>query len=171
MLRSDVVVKATMVAVVLTRSQLVPAVAMLPSVVPRYQLGLRASYQCQVMDPVRVLEGGCWDVRSDLMAYLLGDAKLQMLSLRDDVDENPEVQQRLLARTMARNELEPPVIPGMRLQLVEVSLITHRGHNSWAPPEPRRSEENTDNGFQYRDRWDDVDVDIDRVRPRDGYGK
>lgn len=170
MLRSDVVVKATMVAVVLTRAQVVPAVAMLPSVDPNFRLGLRATYQCQVTDPVRVLEGGCWDVRGHLMAYLLGDAKIRMLSLRHDVDDNPEVQQRILARAMARNELEPLVIPGMRLQLVEVSVVSHRAHASWEPPEQRRPAEDQDNGFHHRDRYADFDVDNGRVRPRDGYG-
>jgi len=122
MLSSDVVLNATMVAVVLLKKQLVPAVATLPTVHPDRRIAIRAGYSCQVIDPVRVLQEGCWDVRTDLVAYLLEDAKVQMLAARVDITDNPEVQQKLFARALARKALEPPEIPGMRVELVTISL-------------------------------------------------
>jgi hypothetical protein len=122
MLSSDVVLNANMVAVVLTGKRLVPAVATLPTVHPGHRVTVRASFRCHVIDAVRVLEEGCWDVRADLVAYLLDDAKVQMLGARVDISDNPEVQQKILARALARKALEPPEIPGMRVHLVDISL-------------------------------------------------
>ncbi|WP_433360125.1 hypothetical protein ACQPZX_26170 [Actinoplanes sp. CA-142083] len=121
-LSSDIVLNASMVAVVLIKKQLVPAVATLPTITPGRRVAVRASYSCQVIDAVRVLEEGCWDVRPVLVEYLLEDAKVQMLGARVDISDNPEVQQKILARALARKALEPPEIPGMRVQLVDVSL-------------------------------------------------
>lgn len=116
MLSSDIVVRATMVAVVLTKSQEVQVVALL-SAYAGLRVMLRASYNCQVLDPVRVLESGCWDVSVELRGHLLRDMKLRMLGARTDVAQNPDVHQRILAWIFARNDLEPPFIPGMRVEL------------------------------------------------------
>jgi hypothetical protein len=165
MLMSDVVVKATMVAVVLTRAQLVPAVAMLPSIVPQYRLALRASYNCQVLDPVRVLESGCWDVRTALLEHMMSDAKLRMMGAREDAARNPMVAQQILARVFARNEVEPPVIPGMRVRLVDMALGIH--NDNPAIPGQRDPVEDTTE-FQHRTR-DLFADDGNGGRPRDGY--
>ena len=162
MLLSEVVVKATMVAVVLTRSQVVPAVAALPSVSPGRRLVLRASYNCTVVDPVRVLEVGCWDVRTELLEYLLSDTRVRMLGAREDVTENPEVSQRILARTFARNELDPPVIPGMRVRLVDVTLGVQEDAASMGGS--HQSFDEADAPPRYQDRFGDEEA------PRDAYG-
>jgi hypothetical protein len=164
MLGSEVVVKATMVAVVLTRALEVPAVATLSAVNSGNRLTLRASYNCRVLDPVRVLESGCWDVRADLRGYLLKDAKLRMLGAREDAGRNPEVIQRILARMYARNQLEPPVIPGMALQLVDVALNVQT-NNGWLPG-PRQPTEDVGYGPLTGDRFEDGN---DDGRPRDRY--
>lgn len=168
MLSSDVVVKATMVAVVLTKKQLVPTVAMLPSINPRRKVAVCASYSCQVVDAVRVLEEGCWDVRADLLAYLLNDPKVQMLGAREDVADNPEVQQKILARTLARSALEPPNIPGMKVQLVDVSLGIHSDEH-----ENHGSLPGGDGAYGYgddrfRDGFDSGSRDSDDSYPPDG---
>lgn len=165
MLRSDVVVSATMVAVVLTRAQEVPAVATLSAVIAGSRLSLRATYNCRVLDPVRVLDNGCWDVRATLRAYLLMDAKLRMLGAREDAGRNPEVLQRILARTYARNQLEPPVIPGMTVELVDLALNVQED-NGWVP-RPRAPHEDVEYGPSHRDRFEDAD---DDNQPRDRYG-
>jgi hypothetical protein len=162
MLGSDVVVKATMVAVVLTRAQEVHVVATLSPGTSGARLAMRASFNCRVIDPVRVLENGCWDVRSDLRAYLLDDSKLLMLGARDDVLRNDDVVRRILARTFARKKLEPPLIPGMTVQLIDVSLSLQGG-----VPGPRRSPEEADYGASGRDAFEDFSGD---GRPRDRYG-
>ncbi|WP_173053112.1 hypothetical protein [Phytohabitans houttuyneae] len=166
MLMSEVVVKATMVAVVLTRAQVVPAVAILPSINPEYRLALRASYNCKVHNPVQVLTAGCWDVRPELLEYLLGDPKLRMLGARDDVVRNPEVSQRILARTIARNELEPPDIPGMRVRLVDVTLAIHHD-GGWTVGQPQSAEQSEPYDPGTRDLFGDGHG---NGRPRDGYG-
>jgi hypothetical protein len=167
MLASDVVVKASMVAVVVTRAQEVPMVAVLPSVTRGTRMLLRASYLCQVLDPIRVLEHGCWDVTIDLRHYLLRDAKTRMLGARRDAHNNPEVSQRILARTFARNELEPPMIPGMRVELVNVALsITDDGQ--WVPGP--RGPVDDDNEYDTSGRRDGYPADESGRRPRDGYG-
>jgi hypothetical protein len=166
MLSSDVVVKASMVAVVVTRAQEVPAVAVLPSVRRGTRLLLRASYLCQVLDPIRVLENGCWDVSVDLRGYLLRDAKIRMLGARLDAHRNPEVSQRILARTFARNELEPPRIPGMRVELVNVTLSI-QDDNQWVPGQRGPIEDNADYDAGGRDGYPG---DERGRRPRDGYG-
>jgi hypothetical protein len=164
MLGSEVVVKATMVAVVLTRAQEVPAVATLSAVNSASRLTLRAVYNCRVIDPVRVLENGCWDVRANLRGYLLDDAKLRMLAVREDAGRNPEVGQRILARMFARNQLEPPHIPGMVVKLVDVALNV-QDENGWVPG-PRRSPEETANfDVSDRDRFGDGADSL----PRDRY--
>jgi hypothetical protein len=166
MLASEVVVKASMVAVVVTRAQEVPAVAVLPSVARGTRLILRTSYLCQVLDPVRVLENGCWDVRVDLRGYLLRDAKIRMLGARLDAGRNPEVSQRILARTFARNELEPPMIPGMRVELVNVALSIHDDGGRWTPGQRAPVEDDGDHYPGGRDGYGDDDS---GRRPRDGY--
>lgn len=144
MLGSEVVVKATMVSVVLTRAQEVPAVVTLSTVSSAIRLTLRAIYNCRVHDPVRVLQSGCWDVRSNLRGYLLKDAKLRMLSAREDAGRNPEVIQRLLAVMYARHALEPPVIPGMDVQLLDMALNLQSDHARM--PGQRQPSDETDYG-------------------------
>ena len=133
MLSSDVVLDATMVAVVSIKEHLIPMVATLPSLQSGREVSVRASYSCKVIDAVRVLEEGCWDVRPRLVAYLLRDNNVQILGARVDISDNPEVQQRILARMLARKALEPPEIPGMEVQLVGVSLGLH-AEDGWRAP-------------------------------------
>jgi len=122
MLASEVVVKATMVAVIAVRAQEVTAVVELPSAKRGTHLTLHAIYNCRVFDPVQVMESGCWDVRTDLRNYLLRDSKLRSLAAQEGAAENPEVTQRILGRMHARNQLEPPVVPGIRIELVNIAL-------------------------------------------------
>lgn len=159
MLSSDVAVRATAAVVVSIRQQLVPLVAPLPSVNGENTVHLYATFYCKVTDPVLVLEAGCFDVRPTLQRHLVGDAKLRMFGAREDVADNLEVLQRILARTQARAELQPPAVPGMRVDLVEVSLGIHR--NGWTgandPEDP------------YDATVYDRDEDVADGPPRDGY--
>jgi hypothetical protein len=164
MLASEVVVKATMVAVVLTQAQEVPAVATLSAVNAGSRLTLRASYNCRVVDPVQVLENGCWDVRADLRGYLLKDVKLRMLGAREDAADNPEVIQRILARIYARNQLEPPVIAGMTVQLVDVALNIQG--DDGRPPRLGRPFDDVEYDLPGRDRFEER---TNGERPRDRY--
>jgi hypothetical protein len=155
MLSSDTVLNATMVAVVLTGKRLIPAVATLPSVHPGRSVAIRAKYSCQVIDAVRVLEEGCWDIRPDLIEYLLEDPKLQMLGSRADISDNPEVHQKILAHALARKRLEPPRIPGIRVQLVDFILDLRAEDGGWISlggSEPRPGYPDNDYGH---DRYDD----------------
>ncbi|MEV4514952.1 hypothetical protein AB0K00_39070 [Dactylosporangium sp. NPDC049525] len=167
MLGSDVVVKANMVAVVLMRAHEVPAFATLSATNSGSRLILRASYNCRVLDPVRVLESGCWDVRADLRGYLLRDAKLRMLGAREDAGRNPEVAQRILARMYARNQLEPPVIPGLAVELIDLALNVQHD-NGWLPG-PRRSPEQAGEFREYGYRTRDSFGDAEDNQPRDRY--
>ncbi|GAA3301699.1 hypothetical protein Dvina_05605 [Dactylosporangium vinaceum] len=144
MLGSDVVVRATMVSVVSMRQQEVQVVAALSPSTWGTRLAMRASFNCRVIDPLRVLEDGCWDIRPSLRAYLLEDPKLLMLGARGDVDQNDDVVRRILARTFARKKLEPPLIPGMTVQLIDVDLSLQ---SDGTVPGPRRSAESSHNGY------------------------
>jgi hypothetical protein len=144
MLSSDVVVKATMVSVVVTRQQEVHVVATLSPGTWGTRLAMRASFNCRVVDPLRVLEDGCWDIRPSLRAYLLDDPKLLMLGARDDIEQNDDVVRRILARTFARKKLEPPLIPGMAVQLIDVSLSLQ---GNGAVPGQRRPPEHGHGGY------------------------
>jgi hypothetical protein len=76
--------------------------------------------------------------------------------------EPVEVLQRILARAQAHSELQPPTVPGMRVELAGVALGVHG--NGWTDVD----------GHEYadpyqtdvRDRYED-DL-VDRP-PRDGY--
>lgn len=135
MLSSDIVTRATMVHLVTVRSHEVDVAALLATLDTRERLRLRTTYQCRVLDPVQVLETGRWDVRSDLRGYLLSDTKTRMLGARLDAATNPEVSQHILARTLARHELEPPTVPGMQVSLIDLALGIEREHASAFPPE------------------------------------
>jgi hypothetical protein len=165
MLRSAVAAQATMVAVVLIQSQVVPAVAVLPSTQPGRRVLLRAGYYCKVEDPVRVLEAGCWDVRAELLNHLLADAQLRMLGAREDIGSNPEVAQRIMARVLARDKLDPPFIPGMRIKLMEVSPNVQYDADagpveSWPDPDVESTH------LEVHDRFGDDDDEP----PRDSFG-
>ncbi len=92
-----------------------------------------------------------------------------MLGMRTDVVDNPEVSQRILARTLARNQVEPPLIPGMQVDLIDVSLrIHHDGHTGWRPPGQRAPMEDPYGApTGRRDGYPDQEG---GDHPRDGYG-
>ena len=167
-LSSDVVVKATMVAVVITKKQLIPAIAVLPSITPGRRVAVRASYSCQVLEPVRVLANGCWDIRPDLLRHLLNDPQVKMLGTREDVADNPDVQQTILARIVARGLFEPPDIPGMRVELVDMALVVHSDEGEHRDPLMTGGYDHDDlrdDGYGHRD---DPGSDNDDSYPPDG---
>jgi hypothetical protein len=147
MLASSVVVEATAAVVVSVKQELVPVTAPLPSVDGQGAVYVRASFYCLVTDPVLVLEAGCWSVGPRLRDHLVDDPKLRMLGVRDDVAVNPEVAQRILARTLARNQLEPPSIPGMQVKLVDIALGIQSGWAHASPGGPELPEDRTDDGY------------------------
>ncbi|MEV0129416.1 hypothetical protein AB0H83_13295 [Dactylosporangium sp. NPDC050688] len=112
MLRSAEAVHAEAAVVISTRQETVAAVVPLPST-SRDCVVLEVGFHCRVLDPISVLEAGCYDVRPQLESYLLDDDVLRMLGARDDVAANPEVAKRILARIFARMQLEPPDLPGI----------------------------------------------------------
>jgi len=148
MLSSRVAVQASMATVVVISAQQVHVVATMAATDIDIQVVLRAAYLCRVLDPVRVLETGCWDVRVDLRQHLLGDAKTRMLATRVDLADNPEVSQRILARTLARDQLEPPHIPGMEVKMASIDLhLRRRDAAEWGQPERRSDDVGTHDPF------------------------
>lgn len=117
MLKSEIAVHAEAAVVISTRREMVPAIVPLPST-SRDCIVLEVGFSCRVLDPISVLEAGCFDARPQLESYLLDDDVLRMLGARDDVAANPEVAKRILARIFARMELEPPELPGISAVVV-----------------------------------------------------
>lgn len=174
MLQSAVVVEATAVAVVSLKEELIPVTAPLASVDGQSMVYVRASYYCKVLDPVLVLESGCWRVGPRLHTHLLDDPKLRMLGMRDDMSLNPEVPQRILARTLARTQIEPLSIPGMQVKLADLTLGIQAA--SWGQPAelPEPDPDFDSYGPPYRDGYqrngrDGYQSNGGNAQPRDGY--
>lgn len=175
MMSSDVVVRATGAVVVSVKQELVGLVAQLPSATGQHIVHLYATFYCLVTNPVLVLESGCFEVRPALHRHLLGDNKLRMFGAREDIVDNFEVLQRIQARTQAINELQPPAVPGMRVEFVGVTVGVYDGR--WADPDdydanPERAGVHDRYDGDFFDRPPrDVDTpprDVD-TPPRDGY--
>lgn len=171
---------ATMLLLVSTRFQLVPAAVVLASAQPRHGVQISARFECRVTDPVMLLQAGGWNVEPLLAERLSGSAKLRMACLtRFEPAGWAQFQQTVLALLFAHNELSPPQLPGFSARLADV-LITltpipggfaegFGGDFGTGPQQPAPA------AAQYggADRWDaappmDGDPDIDRRYRWDG---
>lgn len=120
------VVDAVTVLVVSMRTELVTTRASFRWVNRPEILILTASFRCRVYDPIEALESGCFDIHPYLQSHLVDDGILQMVATRTDLESDPQVLQRLLARMLARRDVNDVIIPGVTIRLLNVQLYFQR---------------------------------------------
>jgi hypothetical protein len=78
---------------------------------------VRVSFRCQVVDPAAVAQLHLHDLQSALDAYLARSSRLRLLPAPSSPDRLHETYLLIQQRISAQFSVQPPEIPGMRIEL------------------------------------------------------
>ncbi|WP_394432043.1 SPFH domain-containing protein [Streptomyces sp. SGAir0957] len=125
------VLDASSVSLVDTRARLVEVERTLPSVSEADRFTVRASFTCQVTDPVVIARKGVIDVAVPLRAYLMGDADLPRVSAGHRVEEVNAVRTEVSHRITAYSAIVPPRVAGMNVEFVSAEVHASDDLRDW----------------------------------------
>ncbi|MFD8816966.1 hypothetical protein ACFV23_37140 [Streptomyces sp. NPDC059627] len=125
------VLDASSVSLVDTRARLVDVERPLPSVSEADNFTMRASFTCQVTDPVVVARQGIIDVTVPLRAYLMGDSDLPRVSAGHRVEEINAVRTEAGHRMTAYSAIVPPRVAGMNVEFVSAEVYASDDLRNW----------------------------------------
>lgn len=125
------VLDASSVSLVDTRARLVDVDRPLPSVSEADNFTLRASFTCQVTDPVVIARQGIIDVTVPLRAYLMGDSDLPRVSAGHRVEEINAVRTEVGHRMTAYSAIVPPRVAGMNVEFVSAEVHASDDLRDW----------------------------------------
>jgi hypothetical protein len=120
----DDVLDASSVSLVDLRVRIVPVDWAVPSISEAGRFTLRASFTCQVTDPVAVARYGITDITAPLGAYLRRDAKLAGAGMAHTMDEVNVVREQITNRMKAYSAINPPDVQGMAIEFLAVEVLT-----------------------------------------------
>ncbi len=137
------VLDASSVSLVDVRARLVEVERPLPSVSEADNFTLRASFTCQVTDPVVVARQGIIDVTTPLRAYLMADADLPRVSAGHRVEEINAVRTEAGHRMAAYSTIVAPRVAGMSVEYVTTEVHASDDLRDWEQTlrDERRSRE------------------------------
>jgi hypothetical protein len=137
------VLDASSVSLVDTRARLVEVQRTLPSVSEADNFTVRASFTCQVTDPVVIARQGVLDVTVPLRAYLMGDSDLPRVSAGHRVEEVNAVRTEVTHRMTAYSAIVPPRVAGMSVEFVSAEVHASDDLRDWEQKlrDERRSQE------------------------------
>ena len=125
------VLDASSVSLVDTRARLVEVQRTLPSVSEADNFTIRASFTCQVTDPVVIARQGVIDVTVPLRAYLMGDSDLPRVSAGHRVEEVNAVRAEVTHRMTAYSAIVPPRVAGMSVEFVSAEVSASEELRDW----------------------------------------
>ncbi|MET7679096.1 hypothetical protein [Streptomyces sp. NPDC005423] len=125
------VLDASSVSLVDTRARLVDVERPLPSVSEADNFTLRATFTCQVTDPVIIARQGIIDVEVPLRAYLMGDSDLPRVSAGHRVEEINAVRTEASHRMTAYSAIVPPRVAGMSVEFVSAEVHASDDLRNW----------------------------------------
>ncbi|WP_445526536.1 hypothetical protein [Streptomyces cyslabdanicus] len=125
------VLDASSVSLVDTRARLVDVERPLPSVSEADNFTVRASFTCQVTDPVVIARQGIIDVTVPLRAYLMGDGDLPRVSAAYRVEEVNAVRTEVSHRMTAYSTIVPPRVAGMSVEFVSAEVHASDDLRDW----------------------------------------
>ncbi|QMU73324.1 hypothetical protein [Streptacidiphilus sp. P02-A3a] len=118
------VLDASAVSLVDLRVRIVQVDWEVPSQSEASRFTLRASFTCQVTDPVAVVRCGITDVTAPLGAYLRRDTKLAGVGSCHSMHEVNVVREQATHRMQAYSAINPPDIEGMAVEFLAVEVLT-----------------------------------------------
>lgn len=125
------VLDASSLSLVDTRARLVDVERPLPSMSEADNFTLRASFTCQVTDPVVIARQGIIDVTVPLRAYLMGDSDLPRVSAGHRVEEINAVRTEAGHRMTAYSAIVPPRVAGMSVEFVSAEVHASDDLRTW----------------------------------------
>ncbi|MBT2525013.1 hypothetical protein J7E91_06055 [Streptomyces sp. ISL-99] len=125
------VLDASSVSLVDTRARLVEVERTLPSVSEADKFTVRASFTCQVTDPIVIARQGIIDVTVPLRAYLMGDGDLPRVSAGHRVEEVNAVRTEVNHRMTAYSAIVPPRVAGMGVEFVSAEVHASDDLRDW----------------------------------------
>lgn len=122
----EAVVDANAVSLVDLRSRTFAIYLPLPSRSPADDFTIRVSFRARVTDPERAAEEGPIKVVSYLTSYLQQDPRLAKLGSEHSIEDIAEVRDLVACRIESYHEYHPVDLPGLRVELDSVGVLTPR---------------------------------------------